>query len=341
MAQLPVDVPLRDQLGRELTDLRISVTDRCNFRCGYCMPRSEVRQGYFLPKSEILSFEEIARVARAATELGVKKIRLTGGEPLTRRDLPRLVAMLSETGVELALTTNGVLLPRHAEALRRAGLERVTVSLDALDPTLFQSMTDAPAFGPNDVLAGIEAAVKAGFKNLKVNVVVKRGVNDCEIVPLQKAFSGTDVVVRFIEYMDVGSRNGWSRSEVFTKSEILKALGAEFQPEMRAPRSPSLYFTSSSSGQRVGIIASVTEPFCTDCSRLRLTADGRLFTCLFGTVGLDTRELLRRGDGDDALRERLRQTWLQRADRYSEEREGLLRRRLPLANRVEMSTIGG
>jgi cyclic pyranopterin phosphate synthase len=331
---------LSDVLGRPLGDLRISVTDRCNFRCRYCMPREHFGKDHrFLPRAELLSFEEIARFSRLAAELGVKKLRLTGGEPLLRAELPRLVGFLREIpGVDLALTTNGALLERDAAALARAGLGRLTVSLDALDPEVFRRMTDSD-YDVGDVLAGIRAAERAGFTRIKINTVVRKGVNDEEVIALVRHFRGSGHVVRFIEYMDVGGTNGWRLDHVFGAQEILERLLTEFALEplpANYPGEVARRFRHTDGGGEIGLIASVTQPFCGSCSRLRLASDGQLYTCLFSRMGHDLRALLRNGSDDQAVRAFVRALWHARGDRYSEERGA--RVRLP---RVEMSYIGG
>jgi cyclic pyranopterin phosphate synthase len=335
-----VGLPLDTRL-RPLRDLRISVTDRCNFRCVYCMPREVFGRDYtFLPRAELLTFEEIERVARAFAAQGVRKIRLTGGEPLLRRDLDVLVAMLARLpDVELTLTTNGVLLPRKAHALAQAGLARVTVSLDSLDDDVFRAMNDADV-PVERVLAGIEAAQAAGLGPLKVNTVVRRRINEESVLPLARYFRGTDVVVRFIEYMDVGASNGWRLDDVVPAAEIVAAIDAEAPLE---PVEPSYrgevarrYRYRDGSGE-IGVIASVTQPFCGDCTRARISADGKVYTCLFGVNGHDLRALLRGGVDDDELRNALAAIWTRRDDRYSELRTADTGT-LP---KVEMSYIGG
>ena len=343
-----------DVLGRALTDLRISVTDRCNFRCGYCMPRERIDSSSFLPRSEVLGFEEIVRVARLFVGLGTRKLRITGGEPLLRRDLSVLVEMLSELGMEMALTTNGVLLPKQAQALKLAGLDRITVSLDALDPLVFQRSSDAPGFSPRDVLAGIDAAQAAGLFPLKVNCVVRRGLNEDQILPLVRHFAGQNVIVRFIEYMDVGTKNGWDRSGVVTKAEILDILSSDGPYESLAAQNPSdVADRFLGPHGEVGIIASVSEPFCGDCSRARLSADGRVYGCLFARSGLDLKTMMRADHSDEDLVRSITRFWRQRSDRYSERRKiegrdhpgektapGSVH--LPtLGARIEMSYIGG
>lgn len=331
---------LTDQLQRPFRDLRISVTDRCNFRCRYCMPRERFGEDFgFLPRSEVLSFEELTRVAAQCVALGVHKVRITGGEPLLRAELPRLVQMLRQLGdLDLALTTNGVLLPKHAKDLKAAGLNRLTVSLDALDPATFQAMCDAN-YTPNDVLAGIEAAEKAGFRSIKINTVVKRGVNDQQILPIAQRFKGTGHVVRFIEYMDVGTTNGWRLDEVVTHAEILEKLRTtgtltEVRP---ATHGVAQLFSYGDGTGEVGVIASVSQPFCGQCTRGRLSAEGKFYTCLFATSGLDLKSWLRSGKTDAELRALIEETWLRRGDRYSEIRASHTGPR----RRIEMSYIGG
>ena len=331
----------RDQFGRPLRDLRISVTDRCNFRCGYCMPKEVFGAAHrFLPHSEVLTFEEIARVAQVCAGLGVEKVRLTGGEPLLRRELWKLVRMLSAIdGVrEVTLTTNGSRLAEEARALHDAGLSRLTVSLDALDDSIFRAMNGVD-FPVSRVLRGIDAALAAGFTPLKLNMVVQRGVNDGEIEAMVRRFQGPEFVLRFIEYMDVGNSNGWRMSEVVSAPEILERIEGEAALEplpRRCPSETALRFRIAGGGE-IGIIASVTQPFCRDCSRARLTADGRLFTCLFAEKGHDLREPLRAGASDEDLARQVAQIWGFRTDRYSELRAGLKDRR----SKVEMSVVGG
>jgi cyclic pyranopterin phosphate synthase len=332
---------LVDTLGRPIRDLRVSVTDRCNFRCVYCMPKEVFgRDHAFLPRAELLTFEEIDRVARAFVGLGVEKIRITGGEPLVRRDLEVLVRKLAGiSGLDLALTTNGALLVQKAQALRAAGLRRITVSLDSLDDEVFRAMNDVDV--PVDrVLAGIEAAVAAGLQPVKVNVVVKRGLNEDGIVPLARAFRGTGVVLRFIEYMDVGHTNGWRLDDVVPAAEIVETIGAEFPLEPIAAsyrgEVANRYRYADGAGE-IGVIASVTQPFCGDCTRARLSADGKLYTCLFAVRGHDLRALLRGGASDAELAGAIADVWRARADRYSELRSAAT----PDPARVEMSYIGG
>ena len=331
---------LLDTLGRPLRDLRVSVTDRCNFRCVYCMPKEAFgRDHVFLDRSEVLTFEEIDRVVRAFASLGVRKVRLTGGEPLLRRGLETLVTMLAAVeGVDVVLTTNGSSLAERAAPLAKAGLRRATVSLDALDDATFRAMNDVD-FPVARVLEGIDAARAAGLSPLKVNAVVRRGVNEHAIVPLVERFAGTGVVVRFIEYMDVGATNGWRREDVVPAAEIAARIAAAvpIEPLPRAVASdPAERFRRLDGRGEVGVIASVTRAFCRDCTRARLSADGSLYTCLYATAGTDLKTLLRSGASDDDLRAAIAAVWRARADRYSE-----LRASLPPAPKPEMSFLGG
>jgi cyclic pyranopterin phosphate synthase len=331
-----------DTLGRPLRDLRVSVTDRCNFRCRYCMPREIFGADHqFLPREELLSFEEITRLAGVFTGLGVRKVRLTGGEPLLRHDLERLVAMLAAVpGIDdLTMTTNGALLARHAAALAAAGLHRVTVSLDSLDDATFTAGNDSPV-PVAQVLAGIDAAAAAGLTPVKINVVVRRGVNDGEVAALARRFKGTGHIVRFIEYMDVGHSNGWRLEHVVPAAEVVAAVGAEMPLEAVGANYPgevARRFRFRDGSGEIGVVASVTLPFCGDCTRARLSADGKVFTCLFATAGHDLRALLRRGAADEEITAALTAIWQARTDRYSELRSadtvGL--------PKVEMSYIGG
>jgi cyclic pyranopterin phosphate synthase len=338
-----IQTPPHDRLGRHLRDLRVSVTDRCNFRCRYCMPREVFGPEFaFLPRREILSYEEIARLARLCHRLGLRKVRLTGGEPLLRRDLPVLVEMLAALpDVELALTTNGSLLPRRAAELAAAGLDRVTVSLDSLDEAVFRRMNDAD-FPVSRVLEGIDAALAAGLAPVKVNAVVHRGVNDHTLVDLARHFRGTGVVVRFIEYMDVGTTNGWRMDDVVPAAEIVARLDRELPLEPLPARYPGevarRYRYADGSGE-VGVIASVTQPFCGACTRARLSAEGKLYTCLFATAGTDLRAALRGGATDEELLALLAGVWGAREDRYSEVRTAATAG--ARAPKVEMSYIGG
>lgn len=325
-----------DQFKRPLHDLRISVTDRCNFRCTYCMPRDVFGANYaFLPKSEILSFEEISRVTRIFIGEGVRKVRLTGGEPLLRKDLDRLISQLSAIGSleDLTLTTNGSLLKTQAKRLRDAGLKRLTISLDALDDSTFQSMNDVD-FSVQRVLDGIDASLEAGFSPIKINAVIRRGVNEHAIDDLAERFAGPEFVVRFIEYMDVGNTNGWRLDEVVSASEIAGRLGLEPLEAQYRGEVARRYRTAR--GGEIGLIASVSQPFCRDCTRIRLTADGKLFTCLFGHHGHDLRAQLRAGASDEQLAALIRAIWTSRTDRYSE-----IRGEASGPPKVEMSAIGG
>ncbi len=331
---------LTDTLGRPLRDLRISVTDRCNFRCVYCMPSEVFGRDYrFLPKRELLTFEEIERAARVFVELGVRKLRLTGGEPLLRRDVEQLVARLAAIGdVDLTLTTNAALLAQKAQVLADAGLTRVTVSLDSLDDEVFRVMNDVD-FPVARVLAGIDAAAEAGLP-VKVNVVVKRGLNEGSVVDIARRFRGTGHAVRFIEYMDVGASNGWRLDDVVPAAEIVAAIGAEFplEPVEAAYRGEvaQRYRYRDGAGE-IGVIASVTQPFCGDCTRARLSADGKLYTCLFAIRGHDLRAILRSGASDEELDAAIRAVWERRTDRYSE----LRTEETSSLRKVEMSYIGG
>jgi cyclic pyranopterin phosphate synthase len=337
---------LLDARGRRLHDLRISVTDRCNFRCTYCMPKSVFDKDYaFLPQSSLLSFEEIERLVRAFVAHGVEKVRLTGGEPLLRRNVERLVEKLaaircaSGEPLDLTLTTNGSLLARKAGALRDAGLRRLTVSLDALDDVTFRAMNDVD-FPVDDVLEGIEAAAAAGFGSVKVNMVVKRGVNDGQIVPMAAHFRGTGHIVRFIEFMDVGASNGWRMDDVLPSREVIERIHAAFPLEQAEPNytgEVAERWRYRDGGGEVGVISSVTQPFCGDCSRARLSTEGRLYTCLFAAAGHDLRGLVRGGTDDARLAGSIAHLWSQRSDRYSEIRSN----RTEGLRKIEMSYIGG
>ena len=333
---------ITDRLGRPLRDLRISVTDRCNFRCTYCMPREIYGEGFrFLPHEDLLTFEEITRFARVAVSLGVTKVRLTGGEPLLRRDLPDLVAMLAGIDglADLTLTTNGSALARLAGALADAGLMRITVSLDALEDETFARLNDV-AFPVQRVVEGIEAAERAGLGPIKINMVVRRGLNEHSILPMARFARERGYTLRFIEYMDVGHTNGWALEEVVPAAEVLAVIGAEHPLEPLAPTYRGEVATRhrylDGSGE-IGVISSVTQPFCATCTRARLTAEGVLYTCLFGTDGVDVRATLRGSTDDDAVREQLARVWGARIDRYSELRSAATAD-LP---KVEMSRIGG
>jgi len=330
-----------DVFRRPLRDLRVSVTDRCNFRCVYCMPKEIFGKDYaFLPQKEVLTFEEIARLVRIFVELGVQKVRLTGGEPLVRRDVERLVAMLSPIAdLDLTLTTNGSLLAAKAKALAEAGLKRVTVSLDSLDDATFKKMNDVD-FPVQRVLDGIAAAEAAGLAPIKVNMVVRRGLNEESVLPMARHFRGTGHVLRFIEYMDVGTSNGWRLDDVVPAREIIATIGKEFPLEPVTPayrgEVAGRYRYRDGAGE-VGVISSVTQPFCSDCTRARLSADGSLYTCLFATQGHDLRALVRGAASDEDIRTAVLAVWAAREDRYSELRSadtnGL--------KKIEMSFIGG
>jgi cyclic pyranopterin phosphate synthase len=332
---------LTDTLNRSLRDLRISVTDRCNFRCVYCMPKEIFGPDYqFLSRDKILTFEEIERLARIFTAHGVRKIRLTGGEPLVRRDLHLLIAMLSAIpDLDLTLTTNGALLVKQVDALKDAGLKRVTVSLDSLDNEIFKAMNDVD-FSVENVLAGMDAAARVGLGPLKVNMVVKRGLNESSILPMARYFRDKGYILRFIEYMDVGHSNGWRMDDVFPAAEIVKMINAEMPVEPLDPNYKGevaeRWRYKDGSGE-IGVIASVTQAFCSTCNRARLSAEGKLYTCLFAVKGHDFRDLMRSGASDDQLSQEIARVWGKRADRYSELRsENTLS--LP---KVEMSHIGG
>jgi len=366
LASLVATVPARpvsptgqliDTRGRPLRDLRISVTDRCNFRCNYCMPKEVFDKDYpYLPHSALLSFEEITRLARLFLAHGVRKIRLTGGEPLLRKNLEELVAQLAQLrtvdGVapDLTLTTNGSLLARKAQALKDAGLNRVTVSLDGLDDTIFRRMNDVD-FPVAEVLAGIEAAHAAGLSHIKVNMVVKRGTNDHEILPMAQHFRGTGTTLRFIEYMDVGATNGWRMDEVLPSAELIERLRAELPLVQLDPSSPGetaeRWGYADAQGLHdpalgeVGVISSVTQAFCHDCNRARLSTEGKLYLCLFASQGHDLRSLLRGGASDADIASAIAPIWQQRNDRYSELRSSLPADTGQGARRVEMSYIGG
>jgi cyclic pyranopterin phosphate synthase len=337
---------LADRLDRRLHDLRISVTDRCNFRCTYCMPKEVFDKNYrFLPHAELLTFEEITRLARLFVEHGVEKIRLTGGEPLLRKDLEKLIEMLAALTtragkpLDLTLTTNGSILARKARSLAAAGLKRITVSLDALDDATFRRMNDVD-FPVRDVLAGIDAAHAAGLEPVKINMVVKRGVNDDEILPMARHFRGSGHILRFIEFMDVGSSNGWRMDDVVPSAEVIRRIDAEFPVEPVDPNYPGevaeRWRYRDGQGE-IGVISSVTQAFCRDCTRARLSTEGRLYLCLFAQRGYDLRSLVRGGASDAQISTAIGQIWSQRADRYSE-----IRSEATVAlPKIEMSYIGG
>jgi cyclic pyranopterin phosphate synthase len=332
---------LADSLGRSLRDLRVSVTDRCNFRCVYCMPKDVFGRDYpFLSHADLLTFEEIARLARLFKAHGIEKIRLTGGEPLLRRNLERLVEMLAAIGgLDLTLTTNGALLARKARELKAAGLNRVTVSLDAIDDDTFRAMNDAD-FPVAKVLQGIDAAADAGLEPIKINMVVKRGMNEQEILPMARRFKGSGHVLRFIEYMDVGHTNGWRLDDVVPSAEVLRIIGAELPLEPVDPNYAGevaeRWRYADGSGE-IGVISSVTQAFCRDCTRARLSTEGKLYTCLFATQGFDLRALLRNGSSDERISDTIAAIWLQRGDRYSEIRS----EHTTALPKIEMSYIGG
>ena len=331
---------LADTLGRTMRDLRISVTDRCNFRCVYCMPREVFDANYkFLPHEAILSFEEIARLAGIFVGLGVKKIRLTGGEPLLRKGLPDLISMLVPLGVDLTLTTNGSTLVKHAQALKNAGLDRLTVSLDSLDETTFRAMNDAD-FPVEKVLDGITAATDAGFSQVKINMVVKRGVNDHQIVEAARHWRDSGHILRFIEYMDVGSTNGWRMDDVIPSAEVVRRISEAFPlapVEANYAGEVAERWRYTDGAGEIGVISSVTQAFCHDCNRMRLSTEGSLFTCLFAQQGHDLKSLLRAGATDDDVRDRIAAVWRLRDDRYSEVRTAGTAK----LHKVEMSYIGG
>ena len=334
-----------DTLGRPLHDLRISVTDRCNFRCTYCMPAELFGERYhFLPRAELLTYEEIARLSAIFVGFGVSKVRVTGGEPLVRRDVDTLVGMLHRIGgvEDLTLTTNGVLLPEYAGRLKAAGLDRVTVSLDSLDPEVFGEM-NGKGVGPDAVLAGIDAAERAGLRPIKVNTVVERGVNDHTVLDVARHFKGTGRIVRFIEYMDVGNVNGWKRERVVPSSELASMIDAVFPIEPLEPgyrgEVAERWRYRDGDGE-IGFISSVTQPFCGDCTRIRLSPDGRVYTCLFASVGHDLKAPLRSGASDDELRETIAALWRVRDDRYSEQRAAL-NAAGDARHKIEMFQIGG
>ena len=335
-------LPPLDTFARPLRDLRISVTDRCNFRCTYCMPREIFGHAYaFLPKDDLLTFEEIARLTEIFAGLGVEKVRLTGGEPLLRKNLERLVGQIAGiSGIhDLTLTTNGSLLAAKAFALREAGLHRLTVSLDSLDDAVFRQMNDAD-FSVRTVLRGIEDARAAGFAPIKINAVIQRGVNEDDVVELARRFAGRDYILRFIEYMDVGNTNGWRPDHVVTAAEIAARLTAETTLEPLPPNYPgevARRFRTAAGGE-IGIISSVSAPFCRSCTRARLSSDGRLYTCLFSEDGHDLRGPLRTGASDAALAAIIRQIWTARDERYSELRA---KAASSSSRKVEMSAIGG
>ena len=343
---------LSDTLGRPLRDLRISVTDRCNFRCNYCMPREVFDKDYaFLPQSSLLSFEEITRLAKIFIAHGVEKIRLTGGEPLLRKNLEMLIEMLAKLqtpagkALDITLTTNGSLLAKKAQSLKDAGLQRVTVSLDALDDAIFQRLNDAE-FPVADVLKGIEQASRVGLAPIKVNMVVKRGTNDAEILPMARHFRHSGVVLRFIEFMDVGATNGWRMDEVLPSAQVIERLNTEFPMEALdanySGETAERWRYADGAGE-VGVISSVTQAFCGECNRARLSTEGKLFLCLFASQGHDLRALLRGNYADEQISAAIGPIWQTRDDRYSELRAAMPADAGPAdgKKRVEMSYIGG
>ncbi|MBE0590560.1 MAG: GTP 3',8-cyclase MoaA [Hydrogenophaga sp.] len=354
---IPATGLLGDTLGRPLRDLRISVTDRCNFRCSYCMPKEVFDKDYpYLPHNALLTFEEITRVARQFVAHGVQKIRLTGGEPLLRKNLEILIAQLAALRtvegrpLDITLTTNGSLLERKAQALKDAGLQRVTVSLDGLDDTVFRAMNDVD-FPVADVLRGIEAAQAAGLGPIKVNMVVKRGTNEHEILPMARHFKGTGIVLRFIEFMDVGATNGWRMDEVMPSAEVVQMIHRELPLVQLDPSAPGetaeRWGYADANGQHdvqageIGVISSVTQAFCSDCNRARLSTEGKLYLCLFANQGHDLKPLVRGGASDEQLASAIAAIWQGRSDRYSELRASLPPDESGSGRRVEMSYIGG
>lgn len=348
---------LADALGRNLRDLRISVTDRCNFRCSYCMPKDVFDKDYpYLPHASLLSFEEITRIARQFAHHGVQKIRLTGGEPLLRKNIEVLIAQLATLRttngdpLDLTLTTNGSLLARKAGALKAAGLHRVTVSLDGLDDSVFRRMNDVD-FPVVDVLDGIKAAQAAGLGPIKVNMVVKRGTNDQEILPMARHFKGSGIVLRFIEYMDVGATNGWRMNDVLPSAEVIALLQTELplvalEPAHQGETAQRWGYANASGAHdpqagEIGVISSVTQAFCGDCNRARLSTEGQLYLCLFANQGHDLRSLVRGGSSDENLASAIGHIWGARTDRYSELRGHMPPDANPGTRRVEMSYIGG
>ena len=340
---------LTDTRNRPLRDLRISVTDRCNFRCVYCMPKNVFNKDFvFQPHASLLTFEEISRLAKIFVAHGVEKLRLTGGEPLLRRDIERLIGMLSAIktpsgkDLDLTLTTNGSLLRQKAQSLRNAGLNRITVSLDAIDDTIFRKMNDVD-YPVSDVLNGIEVANNAGFSQIKINMVVKGGTNDGQILPMARHFKDTPFILRFIEYMDVGASNNWDLREVVPSSEVVNRICAEMPLEQMEPNytgETAERWRYLDGGGEIGVIASVTHAFCSDCSRARLSTEGKLYTCLFATHGHDLRELIRANCSDDEISTALALLWRTRDDRYSELRHQIMADSTQ-AKKVEMSYIGG
>lgn len=335
---------LHDRLGRPLRDLRISVTDRCNFRCSYCMPAEIFDKDFmFLPRNDVLTFEEITRLAKLFVQgSGIEKLRITGGEPLVRKDITQLIDMLSKVeGIkDIAMTTNGSLLSRHAKELKEAGLHRVTISLDSLDDERFRKINGRNV-GVDQVFAGIEAAQKVGL-GVKINMVVQRGLNDQDILPMARHFKDTGIILRYIEFMDVGNSNGWNLEQVVSKKEIFDRINQELPIEPIKPNyegEVATRFRYKENDNEIGIISSVTDAFCSTCSRARLSADGKLVTCLFASGGHDLRDILRQGASDEEMIDRIAEIWSGRHDRYSEER--LQHTDKKQIRKIEMSHIGG
>lgn len=337
-----IRTPIKDHFGRMMKDLRISVIDQCNLRCTYCMPKEIFGDDYpFLPESELLDFDEIARLAKTFAQLGVNKIRLTGGEPLMRRNLHQLIEKLTRIdGInDIALTTNGIFLPRDAKKLKEAGLERVNISLDAIDDEVFQKI-NGRGVGTKPVLKGIEAAQDAGLE-IKVNMVAKKGMNECQILPMARHFKDTEIILRYIEFMDVGNHNAWDFKNVISKQDIVDLINEEMPLE---PAEENYYgevasrYQYKDGGGEIGVISSVTDSFCGTCTRMRLSADGKLYTCLFASSGYDIKEKLRAGLTDEALNEEITSLWSVRKDRYSDERS---ERKHEDRKKIEMSYIGG
>ena len=336
---------LTDTFGRPMRDLRISVTDRCNFRCPYCMPAEIYGEAYeFLPRADILTFEELTRLVGFFAEQGISKLRITGGEPLLRTDLPQLLGMLTDIdGIEdLTLTTNGYLLSQFAQPLKDAGLNRITISLDSLDDEVFKAM-NGRGFSTERVLGAIQTAAEVGLSPVKINCVVQKGVNDHTIVDLARHFQGTGHIIRYIEYMDVGNRNGWRSEHVVPADEIIAKIDAEMPLELAESNYQgevaTRYRYKDGTGE-IGVIASVTKPFCGDCTRVRLSTDGKIFTCLFASEGTNLMDPMRVGATDDELRKIIAGTWTARTDRYSEERAASPNRQGP-TRKIEMFQIGG
>jgi len=334
--------PIKDIFGRPLQDLRISVTDRCNLRCQYCMPKEIFGDDYvFLPETELLTYEEITRLATVFAKLGVNKIRLTGGEPLMRREFHKLIKMLANiAGIDdIALTTNGIFLPRDAKKLKEAGLERVNISLDAIDDAVFQKINGRGVI-TKPVLKGIEAAQEAGLQ-IKVNMVVKKGMNECQILPMARHFKDTNIILRFIEFMDVGNHNKWDYEYVVGKKEIIEMINAEMPLEPADKNylgEVASRYKYKDGGGEVGVISSVTDTFCGTCTRMRLSADGKLYTCLFASSGFDIKEKVRSHLTDEEIYDEIAALWAVRDDRYSEERS---ERQDEDREKIEMSYIGG